>query len=158
MGRWRKRICNDLLVNFLKMATINDYLDDIKTVLEAALPSKWQKVYPFRAAPEKYKRYAIITFMGGEQQGGFQVAGGDGQPRADFLVVLFAQFENTEESQEEAERDLNEAEDLFVKAILEDRSKSWLKAIVPYPTNRPRQPRSLPETRLAEIPLRLTVK
>lgn len=140
------------------MATINDYLDDIKLVLEAALPNKWQKVYGFRASPELHKRYAMITFMGGEQQGGFQVAGGDGQPRADFLVVLFAHFDSTIDSQEEAERDLNEAEDLFVKAILEDRSKSWLKAIVPYPTNRPRQPRSLPETRLAEIPLRLTVK
>ena len=136
------------------MATINNYLDDLVVIIKDTLPKHWSKVYGFRVAPEKYLRYACVFYMGGEQQGGLQTAA-DSVPRADFNIVLFAQFELTEDSQESAERDLNEAEDLLINAITEDRSKTWLKAIVPYPTLRPRQPRAMPETRIAEIPFRL---
>ena len=136
------------------MATINNYLDDLMVIAKETLPNKWSKIYGFRVAPEKYKRYACIFYMGGEQQGGYQTAD-DSVPRADFNIVLFAQFDLTEESQEAAERDLNEAENLLINAVTEDREKTWLKAIVPYPTLRPRQPRSMPETRIAEIPFRL---
>jgi hypothetical protein len=136
---------------------INTWLDELVEIIEATLPNSWSKVYGFRAAPEKFRRYASVFYMGGEQQGGYQTTA-DSTPRADFHIVLFAQFDLTEESQEEAERDLNNAESLLINAITEDRSKSWLKAIVPYPTIRPRQPRSMPETRMAEIPFRLFTK
>jgi hypothetical protein len=136
------------------MPTINDHLDNLVTLIEATLPAEWSKVYGFRAAPERYKRYAMVSYFGGETQGGLQTGGGSSYT-IDFLVVLFAQHGSDETSLEAAERDLNEAEHLIIKTVMEERDNSWNKAIVPYPTIRPRQPRSMPETRLAEIPLRL---
>ena len=134
----------------------NVFLDELVVLIESAVthPATWNKVYGYRTAPELYKRYIIVTYMGAETQHGTQTAAGT-TPGFDFLVVLFAQHDKTESSLESAERDLNEAEYQIVKTVVDSRDNSWLKAIVPYPTIRPRQPRALPETRLAEIPLRL---
>ena len=135
------------------MATINTVLDELVSNIEALLPSQWSKVYGYRTAPEKHLRYAIVTFMGSED--GSATTGG-GSQRLDFLIVLFAQHDKSETGKKEAERDLNEAEDLILKTVTEIRDNGqWLKAVIPYPTIRPRQPRALPETRLAEIPVRL---
>lgn len=136
------------------MATINEQLDELKREIREILPDKpWTKVYGYRTAPEKHKRYAMITHMGTED--GSSVAAGQYQ-RVDFLIVLFAQHDKTESSKEEAERDLNEAETLILDHVVSIRRNGfWQKATIPYPTIRPRQPRALPETRLAEIPVRL---
>lgn len=135
------------------MATINEQLDELKSLCAATLPASWTKIYGYRTAPEAHKRYAIITAMGVEH--GSAVSAG-GNQRTDFLIVLFAQHDKSEAAKEAAERDLNEAETLLINAITETRNNGkWLKAEIPYPTMRPRQPRALPETRLAEIPVRL---
>lgn len=136
------------------MATINEQLDELKTELASILPSKWSKIYGYRTAPETYIRYAMITHMGTED--GTAVTGGMNKV-TDFLIVLFAQHDKEEASLEAAERDLNEAESLILDHLTQvRRNGKWLKAVIPYPTIRPRQPRALPETRLAEIPIRLT--
>lgn len=140
------------------MINPNTYLDELVALVEAAIdhPATWNKVYGFRAAPQQYIRYAIVTYMGAETQHGTNAAGGS-SVGVDFLIVLFATHTKTEASLEEVERDLNEAEYLITKSLIEtrDNTVSWLKAIIPYPTNRPRQPREMPQTRLAEIPVRL---
>lgn len=134
----------------------NVFLDELVVLIESAIdhPAKWNKVYGYRTAPELHLRYAIVTYMGAETQHGTQTAGGS-DPGFDYLVVLFAQHDKSEAGLEAAERDLNEAEYQIVKTVVDSRDNSWLKAIVPYPTIRPRQPRAMPQTRLAEIPLRL---
>jgi len=135
------------------MTTINDQLDELKLEITAILPSKWSKVYGYRTAPEVFERYAMITHMGTED--GTAVTGGMNKV-TDFLIVLFAQHDKEEESLEAAERDLNTAESLILDQLTQvRRNGKWQKAIIPYPTIRPRQPRALPETRLAEIPVRL---
>ena len=135
------------------MATINEVLDELVAQITAVLPSQWKKVYDYRTAPEKHLRYAMVTHMGTED--GTAVSAG-GNQRLDYLIVLFAQHNKEESSKRDAERDLNEAEDLILKTVTEIRDNGlWLKATIPYPTIRPRQPRALPETRLAEIPVRL---
>ena len=135
------------------MATINEQLDELKGEVTDILPDKWSKVYGYRTAPEKYVRYAMITHMGTED--GTAVTGGKNKV-TDFLIVLFAQHDKEEASLEAAERDLNEAESLILDQLTQVRGNGkWLKAVIPYPTIRPRQPRALPETRLAEIPIRL---
>ena len=135
------------------MSTINDILDELVVQVTAVLPSKWSQVYGYRTAPEKHIRYAMITHMGTED--GTAVTGG-GNQRLDYLIVLFAHHDKTEPSKQTAERDLNEADDLILKTVTEIRDNGlWLKATIPFPTIRPRQPRALPETRLAEIPVRL---
>jgi len=140
------------------MINPNDYLDQLVSLVENAVdyPTTWNKIYGFRAAPQVYKRYIIVTYMGAETQHGSNTLGG-GSVGVDFLIVLFAQHQKTEGSMETVERDMNEAEYLITKALLETRDNSvdWMKAIIPFPTNRPRQPREMPETRLAEIPVRL---
>lgn len=135
------------------MATINEQLDELKAELIGILPSKWSMVYGYRTAPEQHMRYAMITHMGTED--GTAVTGGN-RKVVDFLIVLFAQHDKEEETLEAAERDLNEAESLILDQItLVRRNGKWQKAVIPFPTIRPRQPRALPETRLAEIPVRL---
>jgi hypothetical protein len=135
------------------MATINEQLDELKGEVTDILPDKWSEVYGYRTAPEKYVRYAMITHMGTED--GTAVTGGKNKV-TDFLIVLFAQHDKEEASLEAAERDLNEAESLILDQLTQVRGNGkWLKAVIPYPTIRPRQPRALPETRLAEIPIRL---
>jgi hypothetical protein len=135
------------------MATINEQLDELKTQIIALLPSQWSTVYGYRTAPEIYKRYACLFHYGTED--GSAAAGGSARI-VDFMLVLFAQHDKTEAAMESAERDLNEAEDLVLATVTELRNNGkWLKAVIPWPTVRPRQPRSLPETRLAEIPVRL---
>lgn len=135
----------------------NDFLDEIVTLIKSAVdyPTTWSEVYAYRTAPELYKRYIIVTYMGAETQHGTQVTGRSTTPGMDYLVVMFAQHDKSETSKETAERDLNQAEFEILKTVVDSRDNSWLKAIVPYPTTRPRQPREMPETRLAEIPLRL---
>lgn len=136
------------------MATINEQLDELKTELVTILPSKWSKVYGYRTSPELHKRYVFITHMGTED--GSATTGGHNKI-VDFLIVLLAQHDKTAASEEAAERDLNEAESLILDHITSIRNNGkWMKAVIPYPTIRPRQPRALPETRLAEIPVRLT--
>ena len=140
------------------MINPNDYLDQLVTLVQTAVdhPDTWNKVYGFRAAPQVYKRYIIVTYMGAESQHGSNTTGGR-SVGVDFLIVLFAQHDKTEAAMEAVERDMNEAEYLITKSLLETRDNSvdWMKAIIPFPTNRPRQPREMPETRLAEIPVRL---
>lgn len=134
-------------------ATINQQLDQLVIEIDLLLPSQWADSYGFRAAPEKYKRYASIFHFGTED--GSATTGGN-ERIVDFMIVLFAHHDKTEASMESAERDLNEAEDLILANIPRIRNNSlWLKAVIPWPTVRPRQPRALPETRLAEIPVRL---
>lgn len=134
-------------------ATINEQLDELITNLTAILPAKWSKIYAFRAAPEKYTRYISVFHFGTED--GSATTGGR-ERIVDFMIVLLAQHDKTESSMESAERDLNEAEDLILVNIPNIRNNGkWLKAVIPWPTVRPRQPRELPETRLAEIPVRL---
>lgn len=133
-------------------ATIQQAQDALTTVVETILPAKWSKVYGYRTAPEKHKRYAMVTYMGGEHGKSSTASGG---VTYDFAIILFAQHDNSEAGKQSAEEDLNEAEDLLIKYILEDRSNIWLRAGVPFPTIRPRQPRALPTTRLAEIPIRM---
>lgn len=136
-----------------KMVTINEQLDELKVEVTAILPSKWSEVYGYRTSPEKHTRYAFITHMGTED--GTAVTGGANKT-VDFLIVLFAQHDKTEAKLEAAERDLNEAESLILDQLTQvRRNGKWLKVVIPYPTIRPRQPRALPETRLAEIPVRL---
>lgn len=138
------------------MATINDQLDELKAEVLAILATasvNWSEVYGYRTSPELHKRYAMITHMGTED--GTAVTGGNNKT-VDFLIVLFAQHNKTEAKLEKAERDLNEAETLILDQLTQvRRNGKWLKAVIPYPTIRPRQPRALPETRLAEIPVRL---
>jgi hypothetical protein len=135
------------------MATINEQLDELKVEITAILPDIWSEVYGYRTAPEMYVRYAMITHMGTDD--GTATTGGRNKV-TDFLIVLFAQHDKEEESLEAAERDLNDAESLILDQITQVRNNGkWLKAVIPYPTIRPRQPRALPETRLAEIPVRL---
>ena len=135
----------------------NTYLDELVIAIKAATdyPTTWTEIYGYRAAPEILKRYMIVTYMGAETQGSVQVTGRGTTPTMDFLVVLFAMHDKTLAGMEDAERDLNQAEYDILKTVVDLRDNSWLKAIVPYPTTRPRQPSSMPETRLAEIPLRL---
>lgn len=135
------------------MATINEQLDELKAQIEAILPGKWSKVYGYRTSPELHTRYAFITHMGTED--GSATTGGNNKI-VDFLIVLFAQHDKTAAKEEAAERDLNEAESLILDQLTQIRNNGkWMKAVIPYPTIRPRQPRALPETRLAEIPVRL---
>lgn len=135
------------------MATINEQLDELKAEVTAILPDIWSEVYGYRTAPEKHVRYAMITHMGTED--GTAVTGGMNKV-TDFLIVLFAQHDKEEASLEAAERDLNEAETKILDRLTQvRRNGKWQKAVIPYPTIRPRQPRALPETRLAEIPVRL---
>ena len=136
----------------------NDFLDELETLVTAAVNNSiWTKIYAYRTAPEVHKRYIIITYMGAETQHGTQVTGRDTSPGMDYLIVMFAAHDKSEGEKEAAERDMNEAEYQILKTVVDSRDNSWLKAIVPYPTTRPRQPREMSETRLAEIPLRLFV-
>ncbi len=135
------------------MATINEQLDELKAELVAILPSKWSEIYGYRTSPEKHTRYAFITHMGSDD--GTALTGGN-YKTVDFLIVLLAHHDKTEAKLEAAERDLNEAETLILDQLTQvRRNGKWQKVIIPYPTIRPRQPRALPETRLAEIPVRL---
>lgn len=133
----------------------NTHLANLITAIEGAIDANtWKKVYFGKMAPEKHKRYISVFYMGTNTKSAVATAGG-GEPGQDFLVVLFARSNGSETDLEDAERDMNLAEYQIVKTITEDRDNSWLKAYVPYPTFRPRQPRGLPRTRLAEIPFRL---
>lgn len=135
------------------MATINEQLDQLIIEINALLPSEWRAVYGYRTAPETHKRYAALFHFGTED--GSSTTAGNAK-KTDFMLVLFAKHEKSQESMELAERELNEAEHAILAGLTRIGNNGlWLRIIIPWPTVRPRQPRELPETRLAEIPVRL---
>ena len=138
------------------MATeINDVVDALKTILDTALGANINDSYDYRTLPDKLRRTYTISYQGGMPTS--LVTAGD-STHMNFSIVLGAKHDKTEAGLREADRDLNTMETAILTAIESSKNSLWFKIVMVYPSFRPRAFVEIPETRIAEIPIRILLR
>lgn len=137
--------------------TINQCIDALKTLMDDTLvvPGHANGGYDYRTNPDKFSRSYMLHFWSGMPS--HRLAAG-AAAWYDVTIVLFAQHDKTPADQRTAERDLNTMENAIYDAIENDNSSEWLNITIVYPSLRPRAANEMPETRIAEIPIRLNLR
>lgn len=138
------------------MATeINDVIDALKIILDTALGVNINDSYDYRTMPDKLYRTYTISYQGGMPTS--LVTAGD-STHMNFVIVLGAKHDKTEASMRDADRDLNTLETAILSAIETSKNALWFKIVMVYPSFRPRAFIEMPETRIAEIPIRILLR
>lgn len=143
------------------VATINECLTELKTVLDAALVDTYAKrVRDYRTLPNKLALEVTLSYQG--RQAAASTLGGT-FGAYDFTAVLGSQVDESNGDPETALRDAEQALNTLENLLIDTLSKGgsgyktdyWLKVVFDQPSTRPPSPIEIPNLRWANVPFRL---
>lgn len=143
------------------IATINQCLAHLKTLMDAALVDTYaKKVRDYRTLPNKLTVEVSLSFQG-EQPVGSTLGGTYGA--YDITAVIGAQVDESNTDPEAALRDaeqaLNDLEYQLIALLSKEgaayRTDYWLKVVRDLPSTRPPSPFEIPNLRWGNVPFRL---
>lgn len=130
-------------------------MDAFYTVCATALSGKVNAGYDYRTIPDKLNRSFTVIYMGGKPTGGVTA----GQMNyMSVAILLGAKHDKTEAGLRQAYRDLNDMETALINAFEGHNNSLWSKILITHESARPRSFIEIPETQLAEVPVRLLLR